>query len=77
MAARAATRAAAARASEPAAEDPHAGHHGHLAGTAVYCSCGQLLGVTCVAFDGDYVPDRERCHVCGQAGVLASPVTRS
>lgn len=31
-------------------DDPHRGHHSHLDGTAVYCSCGEFRGVTTVAF---------------------------
>lgn len=50
--------------------DPHADHHRHLEGTAVYCSCGQFRGITTVAFDEDYDPDRLSCTECGQRGVV-------
>ena len=78
MAARAAVRRERAEAAERAREeanDPHAGHHGHLIGTAVYCSCGEFEGITCVAFPGATREEWKalgavsRCEACGQRGV--------
>jgi hypothetical protein len=77
MAARATARREAREAAESEYErrcDPHAGHHGHLIGAGVYCSCGEPHGVTCVVFPGG--TDEElralygvlRCRMCGQRG---------
>ena len=78
MAARAAVRTAKAEAAERArqeADDPHGGHHGHLIGTCVHCSCGEFQGVTCVVFPGGTPGELEalygalRCKACGQRRV--------
>ncbi len=50
--------------------DPHVTHHQHLKGTGVDCSCGEFLGIICVAFGEDYDPDKLFCSVCGQRGVV-------
>jgi hypothetical protein len=50
--------------------DPHAGHHSHLRGTMVECSCGEFGGVTCVAFGEDYDPAKLSCRICGEPGVV-------
>ena len=60
-------------AAREAAEHPlvkgHEGHHFHLAGTAVYCSCGEYRGVTSVAFEEGYDESKLSCEVCGAPGV--------
>ena len=59
MAAHAAERQAAAEAEEflrDQADDPHAGHGTRLDGSAVYCSCGEFLGVTCVVIEDEPGP---------------------
>lgn len=58
----------------------HGGHHRHLQGTAVYCSCGQFEGITCVAFPPEWAAmageeiqaaiDAQACSICGERGVL-------
>jgi len=57
--------------------DPHRGHHGHLRGTAVECSCGEFQGITCVAFPDLSTEEKwaaweasQVCRVCGQRGVV-------
>jgi len=50
--------------------DLHRGHHWHLEGTGVWCSCGEFCGITTVAFDKDYDPAKLRCSECGQVGVV-------
>lgn len=70
MSIRAKARMAAAEAQERA-NDPHREHHAHLAGTSVYCSCGEFQGVTCVAFDSDYNAAALSCRICGETGVVA------
>src|ERR1039458_2036837 len=37
-----------------AEQDEHAGHHTHLIGTTVECSCGADFGVTCVAYPEEW-----------------------
>jgi hypothetical protein len=75
MAERAAGRLAAERELKEA-EDPHRDHHFHLQGTAVYCSCGEWRGVTCVAFPDEFFDDPEAyiaslsCDRCGEVGVV-------
>jgi hypothetical protein len=72
MSQRAKARMAAAEAAAEAdriANDPHGDHHEHLDGTAVYCSCGEFRGVTCVAFSGE--PAAVSCKICGKEGVVA------
>jgi hypothetical protein len=66
------------RARQPA-DDEHAGHHLHLIGTTVQCSCGQDFGVTCVAFPEElWKMTLEQvhewfgslsCSACGEKGV--------
>jgi hypothetical protein len=51
--------------------DPHRDHHTHLAGTSVYCSCGEFRGVATVAFDEDVDAAAWSCQVCGARGVIA------
>lgn len=79
MAARAAERAHQA-AAQDAASDPHAGHHAHLRGTMVECSCGERFGVTTVAIpffdspgEAQAFLDQLSCHLCGERGVAALP----
>lgn len=48
-----ADRASARRVAEPPPIDEHAGHHRHLEGTGVICSCGELVGVDCVMITED------------------------
>lgn len=72
MAMRAAERQMAADAEEflrDQANDPHVGHHTHLRGTAVYCSCGEDRGVTCVVIEDGLDLDSLSCGICGQRGV--------
>lgn len=42
----------------------HEGHTQHWCGSAEMCSCGAILGTTCIAIPEDYVP--EPCPVCGE-----------
>jgi len=58
--------------------DPHRGHHGHLRGTAVECSCGEFQGLACVAFPRlDTEEERAAyraslvCRICGERDVVA------
>lgn len=53
----------------PAEPDPHAGHHQHLEGTGVICSCGEFIGVTCVIIPDDFDETAISCSICGQVGV--------
>lgn len=69
MAAKAELRAAAAKAAKPDPRAGHEGHHTHLSGTCVYCSCGEFQGVTCVAFIPGDDPREWSCDVCGARGV--------
>lgn len=66
---RMAQRARERTAKQPPEPDPHAGHHLHLAGTSVYCSCGEFLGTITVVFDESAPPPR--CRICGKHGVVA------
>jgi hypothetical protein len=68
-----AARAAAREAARPPKPDPHAGHHHHLIGTSVECSCGVFLGIISVVFGDDYDPDKLSCSICGRRGVVALP----
>jgi hypothetical protein len=59
------------------ANDPHGGHHEHLDGTAVYCSCGEFLGVTCVAVPFFETEEEAKayynglgCPLCGTTGLV-------
>lgn len=78
MAARAARRAAEREFRGPDVDDDgvdrapaaHQGHHFHLRGTGVKCTCGADFGVTCVAFSDDWHPDDDVCSVCGERGVV-------
>lgn len=79
MAARSAERRTAAEAEDylrDQADDPHAGHHEHLDGSAVYCSCGKFFGVTSVVVPDLSTPEAQRdwdsraCGACGQQGVV-------
>lgn len=73
MAARAhrrAERREAARQAEEAANDPHHGHHIHLDGTSVECSCGMDRGVVCAVIDVDIDPDTLSCDLCGKRGLV-------
>jgi hypothetical protein len=82
MAAQAAGRRTAAEAEDylrEKADDPHAGHHTHLDGGSVYCSCGQYLGMTTFAAE-DLDDPRARaaresraCTICGKPGVVGLP----
>lgn len=52
------------------ANDPHKGHHNHLRGNGVECSCGSFFGVTTVIpppEDFDY--STIKCEDCGKVGV--------
>ena len=56
--------------------DEHAGHHDHLNGTMVECSCGEEFGVTCIAFPDFGTNEEARaffdslaCRECGKKGV--------
>jgi hypothetical protein len=76
--ARMAAQAAAREAARPPEPDPdpypeHAGHHTHLIGVGVECSCGFFFGVTTVAFDDDYDPDKLFCSECGKQGAVKFP----
>jgi len=68
---RAAARAVGQKAADP---DPHDGHHSHLQGTSVWCSCGEWGGVTCVAFDEETITaewwEAQVCSMCGKHGVV-------
>lgn len=45
----------------------HEGHHEHLRGRDMECSCGQFLGTACGGIgEGDLVP---YCEICGEPGV--------
>ena len=75
MAARAQARAA-ARELEAEEPDEHDGHHQHLRGTMVECSCGEELGITCVALPPLETEEEKRefwdslaCRECGKKGV--------
>jgi ribosomal protein L40E len=73
MARTAAARATVAEAEQIArcgAENPHRGHHQHLRGTMVSCSCGEDFGVTCVVIDFDFDPETLICRECGARGVV-------
>jgi hypothetical protein len=57
-------------------KDEHAGHHSHLNGTMVECSCGCQFGVTCVVFPEFDTDEESRayydalaCSKCGKKGV--------
>lgn len=74
MAARAAARAVEREAVEAAA-DGHAGHHSHLQGAWVVCSCGEVRGITSVALppeaaDPAWEPPPVSCARCGAVGVV-------
>lgn len=43
----------------------HDGHHEHLIGAAVVCSCGKFRGITCVAFVEQDTPPWY-CQKCGK-----------
>jgi len=56
--------------------DEHEGHHRHLNGSMVECSCGEESGVICVAFpvfgtdeESDAFWDSLACRECGKKGV--------
>lgn len=66
MAQRAQERARTSLRSEP---DPHSGHHVHLSGMGVYCSCGEYLGITTIALEERPNP-YPRCSICGERGVV-------
>ena len=54
-------------------DDPHQGHHSHLSGTSVYCSCGEFRGTTCVAIPKDWDAEKQarlRCTRCDEHGVV-------
>lgn len=52
------------------ATDPHKGHHHHLRGTAVECSCGEFFGVTCVVLPPEgFDYSSVHCEECGEPGV--------
>lgn len=63
--------------------DEHAGHHTHLTGTMVQCSCGEDFGVTCVAFPPEWFEmtpeqveaeiNKIRCSACGKPGMVDLP----
>jgi hypothetical protein len=86
MAAAAAARREAAEAEQRRAEeenDPHRGHHAHIEGTCVVCSCGENFGVTCVALPPELAElspeeaqrwwtENVRCSVCGKPGVFSA-----
>jgi hypothetical protein len=59
-------------AAQPPESDPHAGHHLHLSGPSIICSCGEFQGLICVALTEDYNPDALRCSICGAPGVVAA-----
>jgi len=73
---------AAKRAIERAAADParsHYGHHQHLDGDEVYCSCGEDRGVITYVIPQEWLdhPELEdewrasiSCDVCGKKGVI-------
>ena len=60
--------------------DEHAGHHTHLIGTTVECSCGADFGVTCVAYPPEWwsatpeqrqaMDDALSCRICGKQGMV-------
>lgn len=52
------------------ATDPHASHHEHLDGAAVYCSCGEFRGVVSVAIDDPESLASQECSTCGKPGVV-------
>ena len=54
-------------------DDPHYGHHSHLRGTMVSCSCGEPYGITSVVISEDYDPDKIVCHICGAQGYAGLP----
>lgn len=48
----------------------HAGHHRHLIGARIVCSCGEYLGLVCT----DHQPHiADVCQICRGHGVLAHP----
>ena len=58
---------------EAAGEDhTHDGHHTHLRGSCVECSCGEFFGVTCVVIDPAFDYATLRCGVCGEPGVAGN-----
>jgi hypothetical protein len=69
--------ATAAQAEREREKNLHAGHHEHLEGTSVACSCGEFFGVTTVAFPKEAWDDPEAyrrslsCRICGKEGVVA------
>jgi hypothetical protein len=70
-------RAAERRAAEPPPLTPftdpdseHFGHHSHLRGAMVECSCGLQHGITSVAINFDD-PQCPWCSICGEVGVCA------
>ena len=75
MAARAALRNKAEVEQERRAEvAPHEGHHLHLIGTGVHCSCGEFVGITTVAFEvddeGNVLYEPPTCTNCGADGLF-------
>jgi hypothetical protein len=64
---------AARRAAEPAAPDPHRGHHVHYLGNRVICSCGSHMGIFSIALVGDERPVTRRCPDCGQLETALDP----
>lgn len=78
MARRAAERERARLEAEQDTPDGHEGHHTHLRGSAVSCSCGADFGVTCVVLP-DFSSRAEAeawwsslaCSVCGEPGVTS------
>lgn len=60
-------------------ERVHGARHRHLEGTAVYCSCGEFHGLTCVALPPEWAAmtreqiradvDAWSCDICGKHGV--------
>ena len=68
-----------------AEQDEHAGHHTHLIGTTVECSCGADFGVTCVAYPEEWwtmTPTQQTaweesltCRICGKRGMVTTSPT--
>jgi hypothetical protein len=48
-------------------DGPHRGHRRHGHNGHVMCSCGEIVGVGCVAIDPDNPPDP--CPVCVARGI--------